>query len=51
LLTFGGVEPTGGGPLAGWARSQLWKAVALTTRTLERISECPAPHNSVHSTG
>src|SRR5581483_6520260 len=39
LLTFGGVEPTGGGPLAGWERSQLWKAVALTTRTLVRISE------------
>jgi hypothetical protein len=51
LVTLGGVLPTGGGPLAGWRRNQLAKAVALTTRTLVRIRECPAPHSSVHSTG
>jgi len=39
LDTFGGVVPTGGGPLAGWWRSQVAKAVALTTRTPVRISE------------
>lgn len=51
LLTLGGVTPTGGGALAGWERSQLANCVGLTTRTLVRISEWPAPQSSVHSTG
>ncbi|HTU85868.1 MAG TPA: hypothetical protein VMF57_09860, partial [Solirubrobacteraceae bacterium] len=35
--TFGGTMPTGGGALAGWARSQARKAVSVTTCALERI--------------
>jgi hypothetical protein len=50
-VTFGGTVPIGGGALAGCERSQVAKAVAETTCALVRISEWPAPHSSVHSTG
>jgi hypothetical protein len=46
----GGV-PIGGGAFAGWAASHDWNWAGWTTYTVERISECPAPHSSVHSTG
>jgi hypothetical protein len=48
---FGGGWPSGGVPLSGWDFSHDANCVGLTTRTVERISECPAPHSSVHSTG
>src|SRR5689334_12487326 len=48
---LGGGVPTGGGPLGFCELSHFWNASGLTTRTAARISEWPAPHSSVHSTG
>ena len=50
-IALGGGVPTGGGALGFCERSQVWNAVGVTTRTGARISEWPAPHSSVHSTG
>ena len=49
--SLGGGVPIGGAALGFWAFSQVSKAPGVTTCTVERISEWPAPHSSVHSTG
>src|SRR5579864_2044954 len=46
---LGGGTPSGGGPFAFCERSQLLKAAGVTTWTVARIREWPAPHSSVHS--
>jgi hypothetical protein len=48
---WGGGEPIGGAAPAFCEPSQVENADGAITRTVARISECPAPHSSVHSAG
>jgi hypothetical protein len=48
---LGGGVPTGGGPLGFCEPSHFSNTAGVTTRTAARMSECPAPQSSVHSTG
>jgi hypothetical protein len=48
---FGGGVPIGGGAFGFSWRSHVWNAVGVTTCTVARINEWPAPHSSVHSAG
>ena len=48
---LGGGVPIGGGAFGLLVREPRLKAAGVTTWTAARISEWPAPHSSVHSTG